>query len=241
MLRTPHTAVLHSLLFLGVACRSHPADPAELSPGPGDGAAMPDAGGATERREVKRLGGAAPKKVDLRIVAATHRTLEEQVNQGTFRADLFYRLSVVNVRVPPLRDRPEDVARLARHFLRQIPGADESVLDEETIERLRGHSRPGNVRELRNAVERLVVGSEPISASVTAPAGGSPSDGAVDLATPFRFQKDRLVRDFERRYAKALQERAPDNVARAARIARLDRMAVIKLYARHGLLDTGEE
>jgi DNA-binding NtrC family response regulator len=194
-----------------------------------------------ERREVKRLGGPAPKKIDIHIIAATHRTLEEQVNQGTFRADLFYRLSVVNVRVPALRARPDDVEILARHFLEALPNADARVLDAATLERFRRHPWPGNVRELRNAIERLVVGSEPLGpAALDAPSSAAGA-GPVDLATPFRVQKDRLVRDFEHRYAKALLEHSPGNIARAARKAGLDRMAVIKLLARHGLLeDDGE-
>jgi len=189
-----------------------------------------------EAREVRRLGGTSRRQVDIRVLAATHRSLEEEVNQGTFRPDLFYRLSVLTVRLPPLRERVEDIKLLAAHFMTAIPGADTNVLDDAMLERLAAHSWPGNVRELRNAVERLALGSDPIMAAPMAPGRRGPADPAVvDLDTPFRLQKERLVADFEQRYARALLEFSPGNLARAARKAGLDRMAVVKLLQRHGL------
>jgi DNA-binding NtrC family response regulator len=190
-----------------------------------------------EAREVQRVGGSTRKKIDIRVLAATHRALEEQVNRGTFRADLYYRLSVLTMRLPPLRDRLEDIPLLAEHFLTQIPGSKVEMLTDELLARLAEHTWPGNVRELRNAVERLAFGGDPLSAS-TVEATPTSSGGAIDLSTPFRLQKERLIRDFERSYAEALLKFSPNNIAKAARKAGLDRMAVVKLLARHGLLES---
>ena len=186
-----------------------------------------------ESREVQRVGGHERRPVDFRLIAATHRSLEQMVNRGTFRADLFYRLAVLRVQLPPLRERPEDIPLLASHFLMMLE-ADPALLDDETKERLASYDWPGNVRELRNAVERLAFGAEPI----VEPAAPSPNaDEAVDLDTPFRIQKDRLVGRFELRYARALKDYSPDNLSRAARKAGMNRMAVVKLLTRHALLD----
>ncbi len=192
-----------------------------------------------EARQVRRLGGKSPKPVDIRVIAATHRALEQQVNAGKFRADLFYRLSVLSVTVPPLRERREDIPLLAEHFLSQLPYGNSDVLATEVLSRLQEHDWPGNVRELRNAVERLALGGDPLGGpQLVQP--GSNNEGtakqAIDLGTPFRLQKEQLVRGFERRYAQALLEYSPNNLAKAARKAGLDRMAVVKLLGRHGLL-----
>jgi len=116
-----------------------------------------------EQREVKRVGGARPQKVDVRIIAATNRNLEEEVRQGRFREDLFYRLSVVRVMLPPLRDRKEDIPLLVRHFLKGSHfnrGRDGErkvgQVSREAMDRLHDYAWPGNVRELHNVVERAV-------------------------------------------------------------------------------------
>ncbi len=118
---------------------------------------------AIEDGRIERLGGDAPLEVDVRIIAATHRDLSEMVRQGKFREDLFYRLNVVTIRLPPLRERGDDVILLARHFARQFctdfkrPPVE---FGDDALETLRRHPWPGNVRELRNAVERAVLLSE---------------------------------------------------------------------------------
>ncbi len=182
---------------------------------------------ALERREVSRLGGKGPISIDVRVLAATHRPLEEEVNEGRFRADLFYRLSVLRVDVPPLRDRRDDVGVLVQHFL----GAG-VTMDQRTLERLVGHPWPGNVRELRNAVERWKAGAEPLTAAPSAPGTGF----TASLDEPFLVQKERLVHGFETAYAKALLEVAKGNVSEAARRAGVSRMAVVKMFTRLGLL-----
>ncbi len=110
-------------------------------------------------RQFERLGGTETKRADVRVIAATHRDLEALVREGRFREDLFYRLNVVPVVVPPLRDRREDVAALAEHFVREFCKEHEKVvvLDPKASAALAAHAWPGNVRELQNVVERLVV------------------------------------------------------------------------------------
>jgi DNA-binding NtrC family response regulator len=124
-----------------------------------------------EAREVRRIGGAQPRKVDVRVIAATNRDLREEVNRGTFRQDLYFRLEVVRFEVPPLRERPEDIPLLAEHF-RQLakPGTGVAPFSEETLATFMAHKWPGNVRELRNAVERLTVLDEMPFAGQLAPA-----------------------------------------------------------------------
>ena len=133
--------------------------------------------------------------------------------------------------LPPLRERADDVELLARHFLSRLD-AGPGLLTDEVVARLRAYGWPGNVRELRNAVERLVLGADPLGGRIES----TPRGEKLDLDTPFRVQKQRMVADFEQRYAKALLEFSPDNLSKAARKAGMDRMAVVKLLQRHGLL-----
>ncbi|MBL4845035.1 MAG: sigma-54-dependent Fis family transcriptional regulator [Planctomycetes bacterium] len=140
-----------------------------------------------ESREVRPVGGTASIRVDVRIVAATHCDLYAASQEGKFREDLFYRLAVIEVDVPPLRDRPEDISLLARHFLARLAlerGEPERRLSPEVLERLRAYAWPGNVRELMNCLERaVIVGGETLAvedlgprvqdASVSAPASGA--------------------------------------------------------------------
>jgi two-component system, NtrC family, response regulator len=113
-----------------------------------------------EEREFERVGGNRTFKVDVRIVAATHRDLHKKMQEGSFREDLFYRLNVIEIRIPPLRERPGDIPVLAHHFLRKFAEANRSParrISDEAMALLLQHSWPGNVRELENAVERAVV------------------------------------------------------------------------------------
>src|SRR5215813_3863565 len=116
-----------------------------------------------EQGEVKRIGGDKPIKVNVRVVVATHRKLEEQVKQGSFRQDLFHRIFVFPVVLPPLHERPEDIPALVEHFAAQIAkqnGWKETSFDPDAIAALQRHSWPGNIRELRNVVERLLLFAE---------------------------------------------------------------------------------
>jgi formate hydrogenlyase transcriptional activator len=115
---------------------------------------------AVQEHEIERLGGGEVRRVDLRLVAATNRNLEEMVSLGMFRSDLYYRLSVFPIRIPPLRERPEDIPFLVRHFVsvfaREL-GREITTIPSRTLEALQRWSWPGNIRELQNVIERAVI------------------------------------------------------------------------------------
>lgn len=204
---------------------------------------------ALEAREIRRIGEASTRKVDVRVIAATNRRLEREVNQGRFREDLYFRLSVVTLRVPPLRERIEDLPLLVRNFL-EVLGANESahLFTKDVLDDLARHEWPGNVRELRNFVERTVVLQTTTPTYSDAPFGNrSPSQPprgenaappAVDLAVSFREAKERTIAEFERRYIGSLLDWSDGNISRAARKAQMDRMNLYRLIQRYGLRDT---
>jgi DNA-binding NtrC family response regulator len=198
---------------------------------------------ALEERRIERLGGGESIPVDVRIVSATHRPLEQDIEKGSFRADLFYRLQVVTVEIPALRERREDIPVLADTFARQAAeryGLPPRTLAPSALRRLVEYHWPGNVRELRNAVERALILAE--GDEVTARdlpdeigAGGkSPKEAAAPasvaepgaLAVPFTsdFREDR--REFERRYIARCLEETGGNVTRAAGILGMHRQSL---------------
>ncbi len=203
---------------------------------------------ALEAREIRRLGETKSRTVDVRVVAATHRDLEREVNQGRFREDLYYRLAKVNVRVPPLRDRSDDIESLVKSFVAATgrEGAPK-LLAPDMLATLRDHDWPGNVRELKNFVERaLVLGSVPPPATrsgIMPKHKGPPSVGsAAELAVPeidpnvsFRAAKEAVVEAFERGYIGPLLRRCNGNVSKAARMARMDRTYLHQLAHKYGI------
>ncbi len=199
---------------------------------------------ALERREIQRLGGDKPIPVDVRIIAATHRDLRTMVARGEFREDLYYRLAVVTLELPPLRERREDVVLLVDHFLRGL-GVDRSALPAGAIDRFVEHDWPGNARELKNAVERAVVlgetrlqGSPRVPGPAAASSASSAAPGpafAIDPSQPYKDQKAAVVADFEERYARLLMKVHQGNVSAAARVAGIDRMSLHKILDRYGL------
>jgi DNA-binding NtrC family response regulator len=181
--------------------------------------------GVLERRRMRRLGSRHETAVDVRVVAATHRDLRSEVNGGGFRLDLFYRLAVVNITIPPLRERAEDIPLLVEHFLRDAGWTQpiSNLISPTVMDGLCRHHFAGNVRELRNLVEAAVaMGEAPPLASAGATARGGEPLG-VDLDIPYKDARARLVDEFEARYVAALMERASGNVSAAARIARMTR------------------
>ena len=144
-----------------------------------------------EEGEVERVGGDKPTKVNVRVVVATHRNLEDLVKQNSFRRDLFHRIYVFPLVLPPLRERPEDFAPLVGHFAGQVAaqnGWKEKTFSEDAIAELQKYSWPGNVRELRNVVERLVLLAEGAAVSqedvqLTLPAGDGAAGGSVQSAS----------------------------------------------------------
>jgi DNA-binding NtrC family response regulator len=198
---------------------------------------------AIEAREIRRVGENRSRKVDVRLIAATNRRLEREVNNGRFREDLYFRLSVLTVRVPPLREHMEDLQPLVHHFLRQLGATERHALFTlEVMADLARHDWPGNVRELRNYVERAVVleTAEPTSWRPPPPAPEQvPAQGELNLDVPFKTAKDQMVLDFERRYLAALLQWSGGNVSQAARKAGLDRMYLHRLIQRHGIKKAG--
>ncbi|MEM7263746.1 MAG: sigma-54 dependent transcriptional regulator, partial [Planctomycetota bacterium] len=112
-----------------------------------------------QERELRRVGGTEERSVDFRLIAATHRNLDDEARHGRFRLDLLYRMDVIRIRVPPLRERPEDIPALVSHFIEEFTTAVDlppPVVPAETLRVLRGYPWPGNIRELRNEIERAV-------------------------------------------------------------------------------------
>jgi DNA-binding NtrC family response regulator len=194
--------------------------------------------GVLERRRFRRVGGSQELELGARVIAATNRDLRAEVNNGRFRHDLYHRLAVVVLRLPPLRERREDITPLVEHFARELgaTGPVEQVFGAETIQRWLKHPWPGNVRELRNAVEAsLVVGP---NAHFEHFGSDAPPAAPNDPDAPLGNYKDAravVVRDFERTYLTRLLAEANGNVSQAARIAKMDRSHLIDLLQRHGL------
>jgi DNA-binding NtrC family response regulator len=196
--------------------------------------------GALERRRFRRLGGRAEIAVDIRVISATNRDLRSEVNRGAFRLDLYYRLAVVVLSVPPLRDRPDDVPLLVEHFLRECGHAGDvsELISPQAIDALKDHYWPGNVRELKNLIEATVAMGEPpaLDTTATSESARSAKDpiGAL-LGLTYAMARGRLLAAFETRYLTALLERCEGNVSRAAREAKMDRSHLIDLLRRHDL------
>lgn len=189
-----------------------------------------------ERREVKRVGGNAWKRVDVRVVAATHHNLRERVAAGTFREDLYHRLAVVEMGLPPLRERVGDIPLLVDDMLERM-GLAPALVSAQTRAMLAAYDWPGNVRELRNVVERVVSLGAEFALPGLDPATPPPPGPAVSEAParPFKEAKEALVDAFERDYLAALITRCEGNVSRAAREAEIDRVYLRRLLRKHGL------
>ncbi|HUQ06695.1 MAG TPA: sigma 54-interacting transcriptional regulator [Kofleriaceae bacterium] len=198
---------------------------------------------AVESRRIRRIGSTKQIACDVRIVAATNRDLAVEVNRGTFRADLYYRLAVARLTVPPLRDRRDDIPVLVEHFLRQLDGAGVAPLPDDFLERAQAHSWPGNVRELRNAVERaaLLPHHPTVLAAESAPHPTGTGAPTIDVTVPFKVAKQRMIDDFDRRYLEALLAANDGNISAAARAAGIDRMSIYKMIKRLGLDQRGDE
>ena len=198
---------------------------------------------------VRRVGAeTAGDPVDVRFISATNRDPQEAVDRGVLRGDLFYRLRVVPISLPPLRQRVEDIAMLANHFLgffwhrhRQMPDRMPKLTDE-AFDYLRSRAWRGTVRELQNVIEHVAVLAEPDQPirPDDIPIYDDP-DQPVERVTstqldgPFHDVKDRVVSDFERDYLTRLVARAGGNMSKAARQANIDRTTLYRLMEKHGL------
>ncbi len=193
-----------------------------------------------ELGELRPVGGSRMLTIDARVIAATHRDLEQAVREGTFRQDLFYRLNVLTIRVPPLRERREDVPLLAAHFLAGFAerGHPTASLTPAAAAALAAHDWPGNVRELENTLERLAVGAR-----------GAAID-AGDLPETFRQRPPRLeaplfaglptLEEMEKRYLRHVLAEVKGNRSRAAEVLGIDRRTLYRMAERFSL-DLGEE
>jgi two-component system nitrogen regulation response regulator NtrX len=216
---------------------------------------------ALQEGEVERVGGSGVVKVDVRVVAATNKDLEKEVRVGRFREDLWYRLNVVPIRVPPLRERSGDVARLARHFLERFRAENNRGpirLTDEAVAVLERSPWPGNVRELQNFVERLAImarGAEigPADLGLTSPAKvaeATPDDRAAGSGGPRGLRPAEIEaagglvearRRFEAACIRECLEAAQGNVSHAARLLGIDRTNLHKKLASLGIEAAKEE
>ena len=191
--------------------------------------------GVLQRGRLRRVGGTEDILVDVRIIAATHRDLHAEVNSGQFRLDLFYRLAVVRIALPPLRERPNDIPLLIRHFLSEVGAEDAAprLFPADAVAELKKHRWLGNVRELRNVVlGALALGHTP-ELQVEAETTGDDTILKV-LHQRYRVARRTLLDEFERRYIAHILERSGGNVREAARSAAMDRKYLMELMRRHG-------
>jgi DNA-binding NtrC family response regulator len=194
-----------------------------------------------QERKFERVGGAESIEVDVRIVAATNRSLQQRVKEGKFREDLYYRLNVVKIDVPPLRERPQDIALLASHFVQKYsrPGQNACQISPEAMEVLFNCSWPGNVRQLENAIERGcvtaldgVIRPENLPPELTQPPVAT-TPFHVDLNRTLPEQLAELTAAFEASYLRQALQKAHGNVGRCAEISGLSRRSITDRFAQY--------
>jgi transcriptional regulator with GAF, ATPase, and Fis domain len=174
---------------------------------------------ALERSELRRVGGERPVVVDVRVLAATRRDLDREVQAGRFRDDLYHRLAVARIELPPLRRRAGDVAVLATHFAKELSGGADARLPNALLTRWADYGWPGNVRELRNAVARYLAFGELAEQGAQSAPSQEPSDvfeSLLSLGLPFSAARERMIEEFERRYVERALREHGDNVVKAA-------------------------
>jgi DNA-binding NtrC family response regulator len=198
-----------------------------------------------ESRQFRRVGGTQDIAVDVRVIASTNKNLETAVARGEFRQDLLYRLKVIAVNLPALRDRPEDIPLLARHFLEQFAQEFKKPtkqLSDEAAEALRQYDWPGNVRELRNVIERLVIlEADPVILPSHLPPElrmGVKRGGSAGLELPAAGIK---LADAERHLVLQAMERAGGNQTQAAQLLGIERDALRRRLIKYGFLDSATD
>jgi DNA-binding NtrC family response regulator len=196
-----------------------------------------------QERRIERVGSTQSIDIDVRVIAATNRNLPTLVAEGKFREDLYYRLNVVKIDLPPLRERVEDIGLLVTHFMQKFARADGSPkhVAPEAMEILMRHQWPGNVRELENAIERACVTSkddtirpENLPPELLKPA---PSRSAypIDLSRPLSEQLPEVVASFEERYIRRALKRTRGHVGRCARICGISRRSMTAKIAQYNI------
>ncbi|MFO0754072.1 MAG: sigma-54 dependent transcriptional regulator [Thermodesulfovibrionales bacterium] len=196
---------------------------------------------SVQERQVKRIGSNALIQIDVRILSATNRDLRKGVQEKTFREDLFYRLNVIHIKVPPLRERAGDIPVLASHFLHkfaEVNNKNVTGISAEAMEVLENYTWPGNVRELQNIIERAVVLSDSDRINV----GDLPRELSLAPSLPastdnleYREAKERWLAAFERTYLRTLLKITSGNISKAALKAGIDRKTIHRLIRRYGL------
>jgi DNA-binding NtrC family response regulator len=195
---------------------------------------------ALESRVVRRIGSSGSTQVDIRVVAATNRDMAAEVRAGRFRKDLYYRLCMVKITVPPLRERLDDVPLIAERILAEQGGCPQEYLTPSAVHALTTHDWPGNVRELRNCVVRALMLGEPIcvdraQGEQEPVASGAHRFGDVDVNAPLAEARRQVVEEFERHYLGAQLEACAYNVSEVARRSRMDRMSIHRMMNRLGI------
>jgi DNA-binding NtrC family response regulator len=204
---------------------------------------------ALDKHAIRPVGGASYETVSVRVVAATNRNLRNEMTAKRFREDLYYRLAVVRVSVPALRQRLDDIPLLVEYFVRQFCGGRNVDISAADIDRLKQHAWPGNVRELRNIIERacalrhgdrIEIDETFETRPITDAQDGEGAGGGagVDIDLPFKLAKARVIDAFERAYVQALLKRHKGNLSAAARSAEVDRKHFRELLRKHGLRET---
>jgi DNA-binding NtrC family response regulator len=199
-----------------------------------------------QERAFERIGGTETIHVDVRVIAATNRPLEKLVKDGTFREDLYYRLNVVRIDLPPLRERREDIPVLAAHFAQKYarPGGPPPQIYPEAMQLLVDFPWPGNVRQLENAVERACVTARDgtilaanLPSDIAKPTGGGPAKGMlnVDLTRSLPEQIAELTAQFEERYLRKALKKTRGHVGKCARISGLSRRSITDKIAQYSI------
>jgi DNA-binding NtrC family response regulator len=198
---------------------------------------------AIQEREIRRVGGTRQIPVDVRIVSATNRDLGTLVGEGKFREDLYYRINVIDIVLPPLRERPGDVTLLAHTFLERHRSARNPRLrgfSPEALQALEAYSWPGNVRELQNVVERAcalaegeTIAGADLPEYIRKPASARPSAAETSIHLRFKDAKARWVDEMEASYVTRILERHHGNISQAARAAGVDRTTFHRLLNKH--------
>jgi len=203
---------------------------------------------ALESRKVKRVGSNTYSPIDVRVIAATNRSLRDEVAARRFRSDLYYRLAVLHIKLPPLRDRKSDLPVLVDDVIQQIGVQDTEVAtamrSPQFIELLALYQWPGNVRQLRNYLERRVALGEaipPPGAETSPPPPANVEEPMIDLDQPLKSAREEWNSIFESRYLGALLSRHGNNVSAAARAAGVNRVHLYRLLRKYGLRESDPE
>jgi transcriptional regulator with GAF, ATPase, and Fis domain len=203
---------------------------------------------ALESRRIRRVGGERELSVDIRVIAATHRDLKLEVERGHFREDLYFRLAVIPLSLPPLRERRGDIPLIATQLLARVGAKAQRELTSDAMQALAAHDWPGNVRELRNVLERSALWADaagdlnvrvlglPVP-SAPAAAAANTQAAAFDPSKSYRETREVWEQDFECKYVAWLLAAHEGNVSSAARAADMDRKYLYKLAKKHGLRD----